>query len=125
MARRAVPPGAAASLDFYSLGMRMIDHRQAERYAELLSALSEAHRIQVIECLRSGSRHVTELARLLNAEIVNVSHHLGILRAAKVVVTEKKGRYVIYSLNPEYFKSQSDKSMTMDIGWCRVEFPHN
>ena len=103
----------------------MIDLKQAERYAELLSALSETHRIQVIEVLRAGSCHVTELARLLNDEIVNVSHHLGILRAAKVVKTVRKGRFIIYSLNPEIFKYQEDKSMIMDIGWCRVEFPHH
>lgn len=103
----------------------MTDRKQAERYAELLGALAEPHRIQVIECLRSGSKHVKELARLLDDEIVNVSHHLGVLRAAKIVITEKKGRFVIYSLNPEYFKNESNKSTTMDIGWCRVEIPHN
>ena len=103
----------------------MTDYKQAEQCAVMLGALAEPNRICIIECLRTGSKNVTQLARLLNSEIVNVSHHLGVMRAAKIVVTEKKGRFVIYTLNPKYFKSESNKSTMMDLGWCRVEIPHN
>ena len=53
-------------------------------------------------CLRTGSKNVTELAKLLNVEIVNVSHHLGVLRQAGLVQDEKHGRFVVYSLHPKH-----------------------
>ena len=49
----------------------------------------EANRIRIIECLRTGSKNVTELAKALNVEIVNVSHHLGVLRTAGLVQKEQ------------------------------------
>lgn len=103
----------------------MFDQKQAEDCAVILAALAEQNRIRIIECLRSGSKNVTQLSTLLDEEIVNVSHHLGVMRAARVVVTEKKGRFVIYSLNPRYFGSENSKSTMMDIGWCRIEIPHS
>lgn len=103
----------------------MLNLKEAEEIAVLIAAIAEQNRIRVIDCLRTGSKNVTELSRLLEEEIVNVSHHLGVMRAAKVVVTEKKGRFVIYSLNPRYFASENSKSTMMDIGWCRIEIPHS
>ena len=103
----------------------MFDQKQAEDCAVILAALAEQNRIRIIECLRSGSKNVTQLSTLLDEEIVNVSHHLGVMRAARVVVTEKKGRFVIYSLNPRYFVDEPSKSTMMDLGWCRIEIPHN
>ena len=103
----------------------MLNLKEAEEIAVFIAAIAEQNRIRVIDCLRTGSKNVTELSRLLEEEIVNVSHHLGVMRAAKVVVTEKKGRFVIYSLNPRYFGSENSKSTMMDIGWCRIEIPHS
>ena len=103
----------------------MTDLKQATFCANAFAALSDPHRIQIVECLRSGSKNVTQLSRLLNAELVNVSHHLSVLRGAEIVTTEKKGRFVVYSLNPKYFQSEANNVTTMELGWCRVEIPHN
>jgi len=103
----------------------MTDHRQAKNCAEKLAALAEPNRIRIIECLRTGSKNVTELARMLNVEIVNVSHHLGVLRTAELVIDDKQGRFVIYSLNPRLFNNESTKATSLDLGWCRVEIPHD
>ena len=81
---------------------------------ELLQAIAEPNRIRIIECLRTGSKNVTELAKLLSVEIVNVSHHLGVLRQAGLVQDEKQGRFVVYSLHPKHFNNDSSK-MTYPI----------
>lgn len=88
--------------------------------AEKLQALAEKHRIRIIECLMSGSKHVSELARLLDIQIVNVSHHLGVLKSQKLVQAEKQGRYVRYSLNPAFFHQNGDDSSHLDLGWCEI-----
>jgi len=103
----------------------MTDHKSAKHCADMLAALAEPNRISIIECLRTGEKNVTELARMLNVEIVNVSHHLGVLRTAGLVLDDKQGRFVIYTLNPKIFSNESSKATSLELGWCRVEIPHN
>ncbi|VTR90831.1 transcriptional regulator : Transcriptional regulator OS=Megasphaera elsdenii DSM 20460 GN=MELS_0729 PE=4 SV=1: HTH_20 [Gemmata massiliana] len=62
------------------------------------AALGEPTRLALISVLATGAQTVTNLARETGAEMVNVSHHLKIMRDAELVTTEKDGRYVIYSL---------------------------
>jgi len=99
----------------------MTDVKAAEVCAKRLQALAELNRIRIIDCLRTGSKNVTELATLLNVEIVNVSHHLGVLRQAKLVQDEKNGRFVNYSLNPSKFTVEPEKATLLDLGWCKIE----
>ncbi|OWK35476.1 ArsR/SmtB family transcription factor [Fimbriiglobus ruber] len=97
----------------------MIDYKKAKACADLLQALAEPTRLRIIELLLSGKKNVTELARDLNTEIVNTSHHLKILRHAGLVSNEKHGRKVEYSLHPDYFPDA--EAASADFGWCRIE----
>lgn len=103
----------------------MTDKEQAVKCAEMLQAIAEPNRIRIIEALRTGQMNVTQLATELNVEIVNVSHHLGVLRHAGLVEAQKDGRFVVYSLHPKVFQTDSSKATFVDLGWCRVEIPHN
>jgi ArsR family transcriptional regulator, nickel/cobalt-responsive transcriptional repressor len=103
----------------------MTDPKLAKHCADMLQAIAEPNRIRIIECLRTGSKNVTELAKLMNVEIVNVSHHLGVLRTAGLVLDEKMGRFVVYSLHPKHFNNDVNKTTFLDLGWCRIEIPHN
>lgn len=102
----------------------MTDPVRAKEIAELLGSLAEPNRIMIIEILRAGSKNVTELSRMLNSEIVNVSHHLSVLRGTGLVQDVKDGRFVNYSLHPEKFNINDPGKTVLDIGWCRVEIPH-
>ena len=68
--------------------------------AERLKALADPDRLRIVNCLFAGPQHVGEIATSLGEEIVKVSHHLGILRRAKILKAEKQGRHVQYSLHP-------------------------
>jgi ArsR family transcriptional regulator len=103
----------------------MSDKQQVKDCAELLQAIAEPNRIRIIECLWDGSKNVTELANLLDVKIVNVSHHLGVLRSAGLVRQEKKGRFVVYSLHPDYFSMPNGKATHLDLGWCQMVIPRN
>ena len=94
---------------------------QPTRCARLLRALADPERLRIVQCLRSGPRNVTELAGLLGAEIVNVSHHLGVLRNAGLVQDERQGRFVIYRLHPDIFRPGDGPAF--DFGCCRLEIP--
>mgnify|MGYP003383221020 CR=1 FL=1 len=43
--------------------------------AERLKALSDPHRLRVVDALRYGELTVTDIAEFLDAEVVTVSHH--------------------------------------------------
>ncbi len=88
----------------------------------MLRALADPERLRIIDRLRQGPRNVSELAHLLGEDIVNVSHHLGVLRHAGVVRDEKQGRFVVYSLHPDFFKPEAD-GRHLDLGCCRLEIP--
>ena len=101
----------------------MTDPTEAQKCADLLQAIGEKNRIRIIECLWDGPKNVSELAKTLKIEIVNVSHHLGVLKSARLVQHEKKGRYVVYSLSPDYFTGDNGKHASLDLGWCQLSVP--
>jgi DNA-binding transcriptional ArsR family regulator len=103
----------------------MPDSLQPDRCARLLRALADPERLRIISVLRRGSHNVSELADLLRSQIVNVSHHLGVLRHAGLVQDVKHGRFVVYSLHPDVFRPGDDDHPVdhLDLGCCRLEIP--
>ena len=101
----------------------MREDTREEKCARLLQAIAESNRIRIINELSTGSKNVTELAKQLDVKIVNVSHHLGVLKSAGLVQQEKQGRFVVYSLHPDYFASNGNKSTDLNLGWCQVIIP--
>jgi ArsR family transcriptional regulator, nickel/cobalt-responsive transcriptional repressor len=102
-----------------------VDPLQAQTCAKKLRALADPERLRIINCLRGGPRNVTEIAEQLGAEIVNISHHLGVLNNAQLVTSEKQGRFVVYSLHPDVFHPEGDAAGAehLDLGCCRLEIP--
>lgn len=90
--------------------------------ANMLKAVADPDRLKIIESLRHGSKTVSDLAKILRAEIVNVSHHLSVLRRRRLVAFRKTGRFVHYTLNPDLYKV-SDRGETLLLGGCKLEIP--
>ena len=65
-----------------------------------LDALGDPTRRLLFERLRQGSCSVTELISIVPISQPAVSQHLKVLRDAKLVRVEKRGRQRIYHLNP-------------------------
>jgi DNA-binding transcriptional ArsR family regulator len=95
---------------------------QAETTTRMIKAVADPDRLKIVQSLRSGAKNVGELAKLLGAHIVNVSHHLSVLRGTKVVASHKKGRFVYYTLHPETFRAgDGGRSDTLTLGMCKLE----
>lgn len=94
------------------------DTFQSDFCAERLRALGDPHRLRVIEALRSGEQTVTDLALLLDVEVVNLSHHLQVLRRADLVRVRREGRFMYYSVHPGLAGRRF-----LDLGCCRLEVP--
>jgi DNA-binding transcriptional ArsR family regulator len=101
----------------------MNDKLRSDECARSLKAIGDPERLKIIQCLQPGPRNVSELAALLGVELANVSHHLRVLRDAGLVLDEKQGKFVVYSLNPTIFKPGNAGHVgdALDLGCCRLE----
>lgn len=66
--------------------------------AEVAQALGHAHRLELLEHVAQGMRSVEELSARANLSFANTSRHLQILRRARLVDTERRGKNVLYRL---------------------------
>lgn len=103
----------------------MDDKLDSSRCARLLKAMADADRLRIVQFLRSGSHHVSEVAEALELDIAKTSHHLGVLRNAGFVHSEREGRFVHYSLNPQFFiaADENNEPTRIELGCCRIELP--
>ncbi len=68
----------------------------------LLKALVEPLRWRIIELLAGEELCVCHLVEALEVPQPLVSHHLKVLRDAGVVISERQGTNIVYSLSPEF-----------------------
>jgi DNA-binding transcriptional ArsR family regulator len=103
------------------------DRLQSDECARTLRALANAERLKLVQCLQERPHTVTELAERLESNITKVSHHLSVLRHAGLVHDDKQGKFVIYSLDADVFRSADGKAPdTVDLGCCRIDLrPHS
>ncbi len=102
----------------------MDDALESDRCARMLRAMADRERLKIVQCLREGPKNVGEIADQLGVEMVNVSHHLGVLRQAGVVLDQRQGRLIVYQLHPDVFQpSSKGKKEHLDFGCCRLEIP--
>jgi ArsR family transcriptional regulator, arsenate/arsenite/antimonite-responsive transcriptional repressor len=65
----------------------------------LFKALNDPTRRSILEMLRDKDMTAGEIASQFDMSWPSVSHHLDLLRKAGLVVAEKEGQYVFYSIN--------------------------
>ena len=66
--------------------------------ADVAQALGHAHRLELLEHVAQGMRSVEELSARANLSFANTSRHLQILRRARLVDIERRGKHVLYRL---------------------------
>ena len=65
----------------------------------LFKALNDETRRQILELLTEKDMNAGDIADQFNISKPSISHHLDILRRADLITSEKKGQYVLYSVN--------------------------
>lgn len=89
----------------------VLEAEGATRTAALLGALADPVRLRIVSMLAAapeGSACGCELEGPLGLSQPTVSHHLGILREAGLVVGERRGRWVHYRVVPERLAEITD-----------------
>jgi rhodanese-related sulfurtransferase len=86
-------PGSAAKTSPASLNKAIY-----EQIARLGRAVASPGRLELIDLLSQGARTVEMLARQTGQSVATTSHHLQVLRRARLVEAHKAGLYVTYRL---------------------------
>lgn len=66
---------------------------------EIFKALNDETRREILELLRRRDMTAGEIADAFHISKPSISHHLDILKRADLVTSEKKGQFILYSLN--------------------------
>lgn len=112
----------------------MTEFSDARKVAALLAAIAEPTRLRVLwQLAKEGPTHVGALADSVDVLMVNMSHHLGVMRQAGALEDSKDGRKVVYKLRPEVFTpgTTPDVLGTLTLGdfrvvlWAKTEPPPN
>ncbi len=69
-----------------------------EQFARIGKAVSSPKRLELLDLICQGEHTVETLAKETKLTLANTSQHLQVLRAARLVETEKNGLYVMYRL---------------------------
>lgn len=70
----------------------------SRRAARLAQALADPLRLTLLQHLMAGPATVAELAAATGASQPNVSNHLALLRAERLVWNERRGRQMVYQI---------------------------
>lgn len=65
----------------------------------IFKALNDPTRRKILELLQEKDMTAGEIADSFHISWPSVSHHLDLLKQAKLVMTEKEGQFIYYSLN--------------------------
>jgi len=100
----------------------MIEFADAKKVAGMLAAVGEPTRMLILFRLARGPHHVGALAGAIGTPMVNMSHHLGVMRQAGLLDDEKDGRRVVYRFRPEISVPGDDPAVlaTLAFGGYRL-----
>ncbi|MBA4062770.1 MAG: ArsR family transcriptional regulator [Isosphaera sp.] len=105
---------------------RKRDPLQPERCAEVLAALAAPERLRIIRLLADGERNVSQIIAAAEIAPLNVSHHLTVLKQARLIRGEKRGRFVVYSITPEVLAEVVEAGApkeALNLGCCHLVLP--
>jgi rhodanese-related sulfurtransferase len=79
-------------------GTRQAKAHLYELFSQIGSALSNPHRLELVDLLVQSPRTVEELAALTQMSLANTSQHLQHLKRARLVIDERDGKHITYCL---------------------------
>ncbi len=103
--RRTVPGCETFQLDPGKIRRLEPTLKRTEGLAEVFANLADPTRTKILYALSQEELCVCDLAGLLGLSVSTVSHHLRLLRTARLVRHRKDGRMVYYRLEDDHIKT--------------------
>lgn len=76
-------------------------------------ALADPTRRQILALLRDRDRTAGEIAGEFPIAWASVSHHLGVLKNAGLILSQREGQFIRYSLNTTLFQDLLQQLITL------------
>jgi DNA-binding transcriptional ArsR family regulator len=80
---------------------------------EVFKAMADPTRRAILKRLQGGSLTAGEIGAAFEITPASLSHHFAVLKQADLVRTERRGQYIVYSLNSTVFEDLA--RMLMDL----------
>ena len=74
------------------------------RQQEVFKAMADPTRRAILKRLQSGPLTAGEIGGAFDMTSASLSHHFNVLKRADLVRTERRGQYIVYSLNSTVFE---------------------
>ncbi|HEY0197641.1 MAG TPA: autorepressor SdpR family transcription factor [Rhodanobacter sp.] len=71
---------------------------------EVFKAMADPTRRAILKRLQSGPLNAGEIGEAFDITPASLSHHFAVLKHADLVRTERRGQYIVYSLNSTVFE---------------------
>lgn len=81
-----------------------------QKLSQVTKALSNAHRLEILDLLAQGSFPVAYVSEQINLPVANASQHLQVLKKSGLVKAQRKGKQMYYELSGQ---------QVLDI-WCAL-----
>ena len=75
--------------------------REIKNTSNYLKAIADPARLSVLSMLAEKEMYVGQMIKLLKIEPTLLSHHLSILKDVGLIIGTRKGKPVLYKLNPK------------------------
>jgi DNA-binding transcriptional ArsR family regulator len=82
-------------------------------HQSVFKALADPTRRAILKRLQDGSETAGDIAGAFPISRASLSHHFNILKAADLVRTERRGQFIVYSLNATVL--QEAMAMLIDL----------
>lgn len=79
----------------------------------IFKTLSDQNRRRIIQLLKEKEMTVSELLTHFSISQASLSHHLNILKRANLVLDERRGQFVFYTLNQPVFEEAVNLILNM------------
>lgn len=83
---------------------RALTADQAQEIAEIFHLLGEPNRLSIVAACMDGPRTVADLARAAAVSPSLASHHLRLLKGARLVRAERRGKNVFYQVHDDHVR---------------------
>lgn len=84
------------------MDMRAFKTSLYQELSQVTKALSNAHRLEILDLLAQGSFPVAYIAEQINLPVANASQHLQVLKKSGLVKTHREGKYMFYELSGQH-----------------------
>lgn len=76
----------------------MLTEDQIIALSDILHLMGEANRLKLLLACLEGPKSVSELAEQLQLSVPLTSHHLSLLRSARLLVAQREGKHIYHRI---------------------------